>query len=68
MGVLGGSVLAGLGITLLQRTNLMIRVSAGDPLAYGSAIALLMCGVAGATVIPALRATRRQPWSILRHQ
>ena len=66
MGVLGGSILAAIGITLLQRTSLMVQVSAGDPLAYGGAILLLMCGVAGATLIPALRATRRQPWSILK--
>ena len=66
MGVLGGGVLAAIGVTLLQRTSLMIHVAAGDPLAYGSAIVLLMCGVAGATVIPALRATRCEPWSILR--
>jgi hypothetical protein len=66
MGVLGGGVLAAIGVALIQRTSLMIHVSAADPLAYASAIVLLLVGVTVATVIPALRATRREPWSILR--
>lgn len=66
MGVIGGSLLAVIGVTLVNRTSLMIDVPAGDPLIYGGAILLLMCAAGAATLIPALRAARNQPWSVLR--
>jgi putative ABC transport system permease protein len=65
-GILGGSFLAAISITLLKRTNVMITVSVFDPLAYGVGIVMLVCVATAATLIPAIRAARNEPWSTLR--
>ena len=67
MGVIGGSVLAAIGATVLNRTSLTVDVSAGDPLIYAGSILLLTATAAAATLVPALRAARHQPWHVLRN-
>lgn len=64
--VLGGCGLAAFGVLLLQRTRVMTGVSLVDPLTFVAAIILLLCTAAGATLIPAFRAARKDPWSTLR--
>jgi putative ABC transport system permease protein len=66
IGVGSGSALAAAGVMLLSRTNLMIDVSPADPIAYVVSVAALACAAGIATVIPAFRAARRDPWSVLR--
>jgi putative ABC transport system permease protein len=65
VGVVAGSTLAAIGVTLVARANVMPSVSPLDPLAYGVAIVVLLCTATAATLIPALRAARKEPWSTL---
>jgi ABC-type antimicrobial peptide transport system permease subunit len=65
VGVLAGSTLSAIGVTLVARANLMPAVSARDPLSYGVAIVVLLCTAAAATLIPAFRAARKDPWPAL---
>jgi predicted permease len=67
-GVLAGSILAAIGAMLVNRTNLMIDLSAADPVAYGIGIAVIGSTAAAATVVPAFRSARKAPWSALREQ
>jgi predicted permease len=65
VGAIAGSALAALGVTLVARADLMPTVSARDPLAYAVAIVVLLCTAAVATLIPAFRAARKEPWAAL---
>ena len=65
VGVLAGSALAAIGVSLVARTNLMPAVSPRDPLSYGVAIVVLLVTAAAATLMPAFRAARKDPWSAL---
>jgi predicted permease len=65
VGVLAGSTLAAIGVTLMARANVMPTVSPRDPLAYGVGIVVLLCTAAVAMLIPAFRAARKDPWSVL---
>jgi predicted permease len=65
-GLTFGILLAVIANRLLQRANLITDVSLADPWAYGSALLLLVCA-AGATLVPALRAARVEPWHVLRN-
>jgi len=65
-GLTVGILLSALGHQLLQRANLVTDMTLTDPWAYGSALALLTCA-AGATLFPALRAARAEPWQVLRN-
>jgi putative ABC transport system permease protein len=65
-GLVLGILLSAVGTRLLQRANLITDVTLADPWAYGSALLLLIC-VAGATLIPALRAAHAEPWLVLRN-
>lgn len=67
LGVAGGSVLATVGVLLLRWTSLSVDVSPRDPLVYLIAIVFLIATATVATVIPALRAARSQPWTALRN-
>jgi len=61
-----GILLAASGSRLLRQANLINDVSLVDPWAYGSVLLLLVCA-AGATFLPAIRATRAAPWQVLRN-
>jgi predicted permease len=65
LGVAAGSILATVAILLLRWTSLSIDVSPRDPLVYLIAIVFLIATATVATVIPALRAARTQPWTAL---
>ncbi len=64
-GITFGVLLSAVGNRLLQRANLVTDVTLSDPWACGSAVLLLVCA-AGATVVPALRAARAEPWMVLK--
>jgi predicted permease len=61
-----GALLAITLTRLLQRGNLITDMAFADPWAYGSALLLLLCATA-ATFVPAFRATRAEPWQVLRN-
>ena len=66
IGVLAGSALALAGLSLLRRTNLMIDVPPVDPIAYLTALGLLLGVAVIASSIPALRAARKDAWAALK--
>ena len=61
-----GILLSAVGNRLLQQSNLVTDATLADPFAYGSAL-LLLISAAGATLIPALRGARAEPWLVLRN-
>ena len=65
-GLTFGILLAAIGSRLLQQANVIIDASLVSPWTYGSALLLLACA-AGATCVPTLRATRAEPWHVLRN-
>jgi putative ABC transport system permease protein len=65
-GVLLGAV-AALGLTRLL-ANFLFKVSPRDPLAFGSAFALLMLVSMAACFLPAWRAMRIDPMVVLRDE
>jgi putative ABC transport system permease protein len=65
-GVLGGTALAAVGVWALRRTALALDLPPADPLALVTAIGLLFAAALIATAVPALRAARKDPWSVLR--
>jgi len=65
-GIVSGSVCAVIGISLLKSSYVLADASAAEPLPYAVGIVLLLVTACVATVIPAARATRNEPWSTLR--
>jgi len=65
-GVLGGSALAGVGVWGLRRSALALDLPPADPLALATVVSLLSVAALMATLIPALRAARNDPWSLLK--
>lgn len=63
----GLGVVAALGVTRLLG-SLLYGVRTTDPGAFGTALAVVLGGVALATVVPAWRASRTSPLRALRHQ
>ena len=68
-----GAIGAALGIVAalaLSRLlgSVLFGVSATDPVSFARALAIVLGGVIGATVVPAWRASRTNPLSALRHQ
>src|SRR5262249_53513001 len=68
IGIAGGSVCAMISIAILKSTNVVMNPSAIDPSAYGAAIGVLLVTATVATLVPAVRAARDQPWVALRNQ
>jgi putative ABC transport system permease protein len=66
VGLVMGLVLALAGTRLMS--SLLFGVGASDPLAYATAGALLLAMAAVACAIPALRAMRLQPATVLRNE
>jgi ABC-type antimicrobial peptide transport system permease subunit len=65
----GAGVLLGAGIALLLTRllgNLLYKVSPRDPLAFGSALVIMIVAAIAACFLPAWRATRTDPARILR--
>jgi predicted permease len=67
MGLGAGSIAAMIGVALLKSSNILINGAAVDPLAYAGSIAVLVLTASVATLMPAVRATRSDPWSALRN-
>ena len=70
LGVAALGTLVGLAAALaLTRpvSSLLFEVSPRDPLTFGGVVALLACVAAAACLVPALRATRVDPATALRH-
>ena len=65
-GVLEGSALACAGVWALRRTALALDLPSADPVALAAAVGLLLTAAVIATAIPALRAARKDPWSVLK--
>jgi ABC-type antimicrobial peptide transport system permease subunit len=65
-GIVGGSALAGVAVWGLRRSALALDLPPADPLALALAVSLLSVATLMATVIPALRAARNDPWSALK--
>lgn len=66
LGVAGGSVCAAIGLTILRSTGVLINTPSIDPFGYSVAIVLLLVSASVATMMPAIRAARNDPWSTLR--
>lgn len=64
IGIAAGTVAAWLAGQLLA--GVLFDVGGGDPLAFGSAIAILLISTAAAVFVPARRATRIDPAFVLR--
>lgn len=64
VGVLLGAVAALASTRLI--VNLLYRVNPRDPLAFGFALAVMMCAALAACLLPAWRATRTDPVRALR--
>jgi ABC-type antimicrobial peptide transport system permease subunit len=65
----GAGVVLGAGIALLLTRllgNLLYKVSPRDPLAFGSALVIMIVAAIAACFLPAWRATRTDPACILR--
>jgi hypothetical protein len=62
-----GTVAAMIGVSLLKASSVLINGASVDPLAYGCSIAVLLFTASVATLVPAVRATRSDPWSALRN-
>jgi ABC-type antimicrobial peptide transport system permease subunit len=69
LGAIGAvlGILAACGVTRLLE-GLLFGVSATDPVSFARALAIVLGGVAVATIVPAWRAARTNPLSALRHQ
>lgn len=65
-GVVGGSALAGVVVWGLRRSALALDLPPADPVALALAVSLLSVAALIATVIPALRAARKDPWGMLK--
>jgi len=66
VGIVGGSLCAAIGVTILKSTNVLTNTSSVEPFTYGVSIALLLFTASVATLMPAIRAARNEPWSTLR--
>ena len=66
-GGVGLGILAAFALTRSLR-NLLYKVSPHDPLAFGTAFAVIMIASLGACFFPAWRATRIDPVQALREQ
>lgn len=66
LGVLGGCVCAVIGVAILRSINVLASASLLEPSAYGLSIVVLLCTASVATLLPAIRAARSEPWSTLR--
>ena len=64
IGLAAGAVVALIGSRLLA--GILYGVGAGDPLAFGSAIGVLLLSAGAAVFIPARRAARVDPAFVLR--
>lgn len=69
LGALGAAlgVVAALGVSRLLG-SVLFGVSATDGISFARALAVVLCGVIVATLVPAWRAARTDPLSALRHQ
>jgi putative ABC transport system permease protein len=65
-GIAAGCVLVTISMWLLRATRLDLDISPADPLAYVTAILILIATATIAALLPALRAARMQPWVVLR--
>jgi ABC-type antimicrobial peptide transport system permease subunit len=67
---IAGIAIGGVGALLLTRLigNLLYKVSPHDPLAFGSALAVITIASLAACFLPARRAIRIDPAQILREQ
>jgi putative ABC transport system permease protein len=66
LGVVGGCVCAIIGVAVLRSINVLANTSSLEPSAYGLSIVVLLCTASVATLLPAIRAARSEPWSTLR--
>lgn len=67
LAAVGGLIgVVGVALTLPLLRQLLVDKSSLDPLAFGAAFLLLAAVAVGASAIPALRATRVDPWKALR--
>jgi ABC-type antimicrobial peptide transport system permease subunit len=69
LGAIGAAlgVVAALGIGRLL-DSVLYGVSPTDPVSFARALAIVLCGVVVATLVPAWRAARTNPLSALRYQ
>jgi ABC-type antimicrobial peptide transport system permease subunit len=65
IGILVGATIALAGTRLLG--YLLYKVGPRDPVAFGSAFAIMILAALTACLVPALRATRTDPVGALRH-
>jgi hypothetical protein len=65
-GALAGCALAIAGLWLLRRTNLTLDLPSVDPLACFTALVVVLGAAVTATSIPALRASKNDPWAALK--
>ncbi|HEY2434343.1 MAG TPA: ABC transporter permease [Vicinamibacterales bacterium] len=65
-GVAGGCVCAGICVAILRSVNVLANGSSLEPSAYGLSIVVLLFTASVATLLPAIRAARGEPWSSLR--
>jgi hypothetical protein len=68
LGVAGGSVCAAIGVVVLNSTAVLSNASSVEPLAYGVSVLVVLGTASIATLMPAIRAARHEPWSTLRSQ
>ncbi len=68
LGAIGGvlGIVVALGLSRFLG-SVLFGVSATDAVSFGGALAIVLGGVALATMVPACRASRMNPWRALRH-
>ena len=66
LGVAGGCVCAIIGVAVLRAVGVLANSSSLEPSAYGLSIVVLLFTASVATLLPAIRAARGEPWSTLR--
>ena len=66
LGVVGGCVCAAIGVAVLRSINVLADASSLEPSVYGLSIVVLLFTASVATLLPAIRAARSEPWSTLR--
>lgn len=66
LGAVGGCVCAVIGVAVLRSTNVLPNASMLEPSSYGLSIVVLLFTAGVATLLPAIRAARSEPWSTLR--
>ena len=67
VGVVAGSVCAAIGVAVLNSTSVLSTASSVEPFTFGISIVVLLLTASIATLLPAVRAARHEPWSTLRN-